>query len=178
MIYLEDIHWLDNQRVFEKHYLEQKFSHNFWEGKLFKNLIELMHVMTHLVKSLIFRHQKLSCDRVQSILLKEGLYLPCAIKEIILATLSIIIFSWENCNLLILNIDIFHYFSHSLFHCLDYLWRINFRQYEIAFLLVFLNCLLIDKLFYLNNSRMNLVCLLLFQEIWTARIPRSSRRSK
>ena len=149
MIYLEDIHWLDNQRVFEKHYLEQKFSHNFWEGKLFKNLIELMHVMTHLVKSLIFRHQKLPCDRVQSILLKEGLYLPCAIKEIILATLSIIIFSRENCNLSILNIDFINNFSHSLLQCFDYFWWIHLRQYEKAFLLVFLYCLLIDKLLHL-----------------------------
>jgi hypothetical protein len=80
-----------------------------------------MHVMSHLVKCLIFRHQKFSCDRIQSILLKEGLNLPCTVKEIVFAPLFIIIFSGENCNLLILYIDIFHDFSHPLLHSIDYL---------------------------------------------------------
>ncbi len=78
--------------------------------------------MPHFVEGLVFGDQKFSCDRVQSVLLKEWLDLPSTVKEIIFTTLLIIVFSREYSNLLILDIDDFNNLSHPLLHCLDHLW--------------------------------------------------------
>ncbi len=78
--------------------------------------------MSHFVEGLVLGDQKFSCDRVQSVLLKEWLDLPSTVKEIIFTTLLIIVFSGEYSNLLILDIDVFNNLSHPLLHSLDYFW--------------------------------------------------------